>query len=119
MKSIKYIFVAITLITLANCTPRVKTEANTTTTTNSGLGETELTAAQKKWSDVKLENLKAGQLTYTTKCTKCHKANNISNYSEAHWEKLIAAMAPKANLSASETDDLTKYIYAVRVSSTK
>lgn len=120
MKLIKYAFIAVSLLILVKCTPRVKTETSTTTTTSSnGLGEKELSAAQKKWADVKLENLKAGQLIYTTKCTKCHGANKITNYTEAQWEKLIAAMAPNAKLNTTETDDLTKYIYAVRESSSK
>ncbi len=116
MKIIKYSIYGITLITLIKCSTLSKT---TTTTTTSPISDTELTTAQKKWSDVKMENLTAGHLVYNSKCNKCHGLVNIPDYNEAQWEKLIAAMAPKAKLTTQETDDLTKYIYAKRESASK
>ncbi len=74
----------------------------------------ELTAAQKRWPDATKESLAAGHTIFTTKCTQCHQAKNIPSRSEAEWTKEIAEMAPKAKLTAAETETLTRYVYTVR-----
>lgn len=115
MKFIKITFYSLAVFTIVQCT----ITKSATTTASSPISDNEFSAAQKKWSDVKMENLTAGHVVYTTKCNTCHGLKTISDYNEAQWEKLIASMAPKAKLNAQETDDLTKYIYAKRETSSK
>ena len=76
--------------------------------------EADFTVAQKKWTDIKMEDLTAGHAIYTTKCNKCHRLKEIGNYDAATWGKLIEAMAPKAKLNTEETEKLRKYIYSSR-----
>lgn len=115
MKFIKITFYSLAVFTMVQCS----VTKSATTTASSPISDSEFSAAQKKWSDVKMENLTAGHLVYTTKCNTCHGLKTISNYTETQWEKLIAVMGPKAKLTTQETDDLTKYIYAKRETSSK
>lgn len=81
--------------------------------------DNELAAAQKRWPDVTKESFTQGYTIYTTKCTKCHGDKGIPGKSEADWGKYIGYMAPKANLTAAETETLTRYVYTIREMYTK
>lgn len=76
--------------------------------------EVEFAVAQKKWTEVKMEDITDGHTIYTTRCNTCHGLKKISDYDEATWGKLIDAMAPNAKLTAEETGKLRKYIYSAR-----
>lgn len=81
--------------------------------------EVEFAVSQKKWTDVKMEDLTNGHSIYTTRCNTCHGLKKIGDYDETTWGKLIDAMAPKAKLTTEETEKLRKYIYSARESGTK
>ena len=81
--------------------------------------EADFSVAQKKWTDVKMEDLTTGHAIYTTKCNKCHGLKEIKNYDQNSWTKLIDAMAPKAKLNETETLQLRQYIYSSRENATQ
>ncbi len=70
----------------------------------------ELTTAKTIWAQSTIEELKAGQLIYFTKCNTCHENFEIVKFSEKKWYHEIDDMSPKAELSAAEKTKLTQYI---------
>lgn len=96
---------------------------NTTKTETKSLtpnmpGEKELTAAKKRWPDVTLDELNKGQAIFYNPCTSCHQAYDIPGFSEKKWLHEIDDMSPKANLSAEQKAQLTKYILSFRDANT-
>lgn len=77
-------------------------------------GEAQLTAIKSKYPDATLAQLNEGHSIYTGACTNCHKQYNIFKRSEASWQHEIDDMSPKANLTASQKEALTKYIFAMK-----
>ena len=77
--------------------------------------DNQLSIATKRWPDATLETLKAGHTIYITKCNTCHGLKSIPTRSEENWLKEISEMAPKAKLTASETETLSRYILSARV----
>jgi mono/diheme cytochrome c family protein len=81
--------------------------------------EADFTVAQKKWTNIKMEDLSAGHAIYTKKCNTCHGLKEIKDYNQDTWTKLIDAMAPKAKLNKTETLQLRQYIYSSRENATQ
>ena len=74
----------------------------------------ELAIAKKRWPDATKESLAQGHSIYTVQCMKCHGDKGITSRSEAEWTKVLGYMAPKANLTAAETEIVQRYIYTAR-----
>lgn len=108
MKSVQKWMILVGAFALAQCStlPKAPTEV-------------EFAVAQKKWTDVKMEDLTGGHTIYTTRCNTCHSLKKIGDYDETTWGKLIDAMAPKAKLNDEETLKLRKYIYSAREAGAK
>lgn len=81
-----------------------KTQQTTTTTT------TETSAATANLS--KEEMLKKGEDLFTLKCGKCHGLPTPSEHTVADWQLIMARMAPKAKLTAEETNWVLAYVNA-------
>ena len=69
---------------------------------------------EKKESRVAEVNVEAnaGKTIYTTRCTRCHGAKPLANYTAQQWKNILKSMAPKAGLTASETDQVKDFVTA-------
>lgn len=54
----------------------------------------------------------AGQATYNAKCGKCHGLKVTTDYTAERWASILAVMAPKANLSDTEKENVYAYVKA-------
>lgn len=77
-------------------------------------GEAQLTAIKAKYPDATAEQLTEGHSIYTGACTNCHRQKKIFKRTEASWLHEIDVMSPKAKLTASQKDALTKYILSMK-----
>lgn len=77
---------------------------------------TQLLAVRAKYPDVTMDELSEGHKIYVGVCTNCHGAKSIYNRDETRWTKIIANMAPKAQLSDVQTAQLTKYVMSIKAS---
>ena len=82
-------------------------------------GEEELTAIKSKFPDVTLPVLTEGHAIYTGVCTNCHGAKNIYRIPEERWQSIIDNMAPKAKITASQKDALTRYVFSIKATQPK
>lgn len=76
--------------------------------------DVQMAIVQSRWPGSTAQDIKDGQVIYTTKCTSCHKAYSIPRFNEVKWLHEIDDMSPKANLSEAEKLSLTKYILSYR-----
>lgn len=58
------------------------------------------------------EILKKGEDLYSLRCGRCHGLPTPSEYTVADWKPIMAAMAPKAKLTAEETNWVLAYVNA-------
>lgn len=77
-------------------------------------GEEQVTGVQMKQPGATLANLTEGYKLYTGTCTNCHGTKSIYRISEDRWPGIIDDMAQKSNLTATEKDALTKYVFAIK-----
>jgi cytochrome c551/c552 len=139
MKTAKIILIAISVIIIAACSTSKKSTSSDaapapTTTTNTtspspfflatpgtyAPGNEELTAIQKRYSDITLDKLREGHAIYTTgACTRCHASLSIYNYGEEKWKEIIDVMAFKANISDEEKDAVYKYVLSMKATQPK
>ncbi len=76
--------------------------------------EAELKAIKHLYPNATMENLESGYSIYNGPCIKCHKQKDIYKRTENKWTEIIEKMSPKAHLTNSQKDDLTKYIFAMK-----
>lgn len=78
-------------------------------------GEEEVTAVQPQYKDVTLVKLKEGYTLYAkSACVSCHGPVNIYNYPNEKWPFILNDMCYRAKLTASQTDAVYKYVYAIK-----
>jgi cytochrome c1 len=119
MKNLKLIAIIVIANIAVACTSKktVATKTVATKTVNSLLPtDIELKAIQPKYPDVTLQNLNNGYAIYTGACTNCHGMKNLYNRSEESWKHEVDDMAPRAEITDSQKDDLYKYILAMKAS---
>ena len=54
----------------------------------------------------------AGQSTYNSKCGRCHALKTTGNFTAERWTGILDAMAPKANLTDTEKENVYAYVKA-------
>ena len=54
----------------------------------------------------------AGQATYNAKCGRCHGFKVTTNYTWERWISIMQVMAMKANLDATEKENVLAYVKA-------
>jgi hypothetical protein len=54
----------------------------------------------------------AGKTVYETKCIRCHAMKPLAVFTEPRWDAILKLMAPKANLTQVETQQVTAYVKA-------
>lgn len=69
------------------------------------------TAAPKERSAAETAAI-AGQSTFNAKCGKCHGLKPAGDYTATRWANILAVMAPKANLSEEERNNVYEYLKA-------
>lgn len=57
-----------------------------------------------------LAELQQGRDLFQNKCGKCHKLPKPGKHAKDEWQKILAKMAPKAKLSAEQSDLVYKYV---------
>ena len=114
----KISIVASLAIVMAACGSSKKSSTPSATAQSIIPGEAQLTAIKAKYPDATAEQLSEGYSIYTGACTNCHGQKNIFKRSEASWLHEIDDMSPKAKLTASQKDALTKYILSMKATQT-
>lgn len=61
--------------------------------------------------------LEAGRRLYVGRCASCHSIDPVSKYSAARWREIIADMAHRSKLTATENEAVLAYVLAARTSS--
>jgi mono/diheme cytochrome c family protein len=54
----------------------------------------------------------AGKTVYETKCIRCHAIKPLAAFTEPRWDAILKIMAPKANLTQVETQQVAAYVKA-------
>ncbi len=54
----------------------------------------------------------AGQATYNAKCGRCHGLKVTIDYTAERWASILAVMAPRANLTETEKENVSAYVIA-------
>jgi len=84
---------AVTATTIS-CTPKVQAEAD------------------QKFST---EYLAQGQTIFQNSCAKCHDLPDPSEHSAEAWTGILAEMAPKAKLNATQHEMVYNYIISAKI----
>ena len=56
--------------------------------------------------------LRAGQQTYSAKCGRCHGLKVTTDFTELRWVQVMQVMAPRANLTETEKENVLAYVRA-------
>ena len=104
--------IALATIMLAACSTSKKSSAPAAVSIVPG--EAQLTAIKAKYPDATAQQLTEGHSIFIGACTNCHGQYNIYKRSEASWLHEIDDMSPKAHLTATQKDALTKYVLAMK-----
>ena len=109
-----FALVTTSLLVIAACTAKKKVATVSTDST-----EAQLIAAKTKFPDVTMEILKKGNTIFHGVCTNCHgaKDKDIAMHTEQELSGVLDKMAPKAELSAEQKDNVWKYIMSVKLAS--
>jgi mono/diheme cytochrome c family protein len=54
----------------------------------------------------------AGQSIYNAKCGRCHGLKVTTDFTAERWASIIAVMAPRANLTDAERENVYAYVKA-------
>ena len=54
----------------------------------------------------------AGQAIYNSKCGRCHGLKATIDYTADRWASILAVMAPRANLTDAEKENVYAYVKA-------
>ena len=125
MTILKISSLAATVLIIAACHSKKKATETTSapvvksTTGIFAPGEEELIAIKTKFPDATLPVLTEGHTIYTGVCTNCHGAKSIYRIPEERWQAIIDNMAPKAKITASQKDALTKYVFSIKATQPK
>lgn len=76
--------------------------------------ETDLTVAQKHWSNASLSQLNDGYTLYKNKCGSCHYLHRPNKYSEEKWMYELPEMGHRAKLDSLQLQLITRYILTAR-----
>jgi len=116
---LSYAVIVLTIIIVA-CSKKTVATRDTTvsTTTGSTAGMTSETTSSESLkgsgetvaADANL--LAAGKTVYETKCIRCHAMKPVAAFTEPRWDGILKIMAPKANLSQVETEQVAAYVKA-------
>lgn len=118
---VKIVILTLAVVGLTFCKAKksADTASTTTTTTTPVVAENTISkslqdAAEVRYPGIALVDLQEGQKLYNGKCGKCHDLPAVAAYTEERWPKLMAWMAPKANMDDAQREKTLKYVLAAR-----
>jgi cytochrome c5 len=82
---------------------------------NSATSETTPSESEKGTAETVIVDanlLAAGKTVYETKCIRCHAMKPLAGFTEPRWDAILKIMAPKANLTQVETQQVAAYVRA-------
>ncbi len=90
--------------------------SETTTTGSASTGSTGIegtkTVANPREKSPEENAAIAGQATFNAKCGKCHGLKPAQDYTATRWAQILAVMAPRANLTEEERNNVYEYVKA-------
>jgi trimethylamine-N-oxide reductase (cytochrome c) len=112
----KYLSIALLLLTACNATKKSTTEQSATAPTAK---TAEATAAQQApvtaavVKDVlSQKEMEDGKKLYVTHCTSCHAMKNPSEFTAAQWNSILPSMSRKAKIDDATQTSIRKYLLA-------
>jgi len=78
-----------------------------------------LEIAKMKWADSTPEAMEQGRQTYIKACGECHGHPDVVAFPEDKWPAEAKVMGAKANLSPADTEQMTRFVLALRASLTR
>jgi len=70
------------------------------------------TKVEPKEKTAELSSVIAGQSTYNAKCGSCHGLKVTTDFTAERWASIMAVMAPRANLTNGEKENVYAYVKA-------
>lgn len=138
MNSTKLTLMASTIFLAVACaTSKTTSKTSTTPAANSGPaattislpkspdgiyppGKEELTSIQARNQKVTMEHLNEGYTIYSKgACINCHSPNNIYQFDEGSWVKILDDMAIKAKISDTQKAAVYAYILSIKANQPK
>lgn len=112
---IKFVILTLAVVGLTFCKSKKSAEtANTTPVVKEELSADLKASAEARYPGIAVVDVLEGQKLYNGKCGKCHGLPAVEEYTEDRWPKLMAWMAPKANMDDAQREKTLKYVLAAR-----
>jgi mono/diheme cytochrome c family protein len=70
----------------------------------------QLDRARARWPTMSTGELEEGYRLYVARCSGCHALHRPEEQDAAGWERILPRMAPRARLSADETERIRRYL---------
>jgi mono/diheme cytochrome c family protein len=102
-----------TAINPGKSTGSAVTSTTVTTTANPATTESTTTAGSRTaptTTSPEAAAVMAGMQTFNAKCGRCHGLKVTTNYTAERWASILAVMAPKANLTEEEKNNVYAYV---------
>lgn len=77
-------------------------------------GPADVAVAKARWPDVSEGRLAVGRNTFIAKCNGCHGYPDVRAVDEASWPAVAKRMGKKANLDATATESVLRFILVAR-----
>ena len=106
------IFGACSKKTLATKDANVGTAAGSANSTTSETTPSESLNGAAETIVTNANLLTSGKAVYETKCIRCHAMKPLTAFTEPRWDAILKIMAPKANLTQVETQQVAAYVKA-------
>ena len=111
MKKAIFLIVA-SVVLIISCSPKTTSTTNPKTEVSQPTVELAQPIVPAVETPSSTDMVAVGQKVYETKCNKCHGLKNTGNYTEVRWKEVLEVMAPKANLTPDETQQVAAYVNA-------
>ena len=112
----KYLSIALLLLTACNATKKSTTEQSATAPTAktaeaTAAQQAPVTAATVK-DVVTLKEMEDGKRLYVTHCTSCHNMKAPYDYTAEQWNRILPNMSKKAKIDDATQTSIRKYLLA-------
>lgn len=98
--------------TIAAKDANVSTAAGSATSTTSETTPSESSNSSAEIAVTNANLLTSGKAVYETKCIRCHAMKPLTAFTEPRWDAILKVMAPKANLTQIEAQQVAAYVKA-------
>ena len=112
---IKYLSIALMLLTACSTSKKSTTSSSvstpTATSTETAVQSAPVTAATVK-DVVTVKEMEDGKKLYVTHCTSCHSMKAPFEYTTEQWNKILPNMSKKAKIDDATQESIRKYLLA-------